>query len=84
MAELVANCPRCGANKITFDLIGSIMTIEKYGWQIWYEVFSICRQCDRSTTFVLSGSVNSDYDYVHKTGLLNIEGAVKAEKGVKS
>lgn len=76
MAELVANCPRCGANKITFDLIGSITTIEKYRWQLWYEVFSICRQCDRSTTFVLSDSVNGDYDYVHKTGLLNIEGAV--------
>ncbi len=76
MAELVANCPRCGANRITFDLIGSIMTVEKYGWQLWYEVFSICRQCDRSTTFVLSESVDGDHDYVHKTGLLNIEGAV--------
>ena len=76
MAELVANCPRCGANKITFDLIGSIMTVEKHGWQIWYEVFSICRQCDRSTVFVLSESVHGNYDYVHKTGLLKIEGAV--------
>ncbi len=76
MAELVANCPRCGANKITFDLIGSIMTVEKHGWQLWYEAFGICRQCDRSTVFVLSESVHGNYDYVHKKGLLNIEGAV--------
>ena len=76
MAELVANCPRCGANKISFDLLGSIMTVQKHGWQLWYEVFGICRQCDRSTTFVLSESVHGNYDYVHKTGLLKIEGAV--------
>ncbi|GAH00174.1 unnamed protein product, partial [marine sediment metagenome] len=26
MAELVANCPRCGATKITFDLLSAIKT----------------------------------------------------------
>lgn len=76
MAELVADCPRCGANRITFDLLSAITTGTQYNWQNWYEVFSICRQCLRSTVFVLSESVNSDYKYVHDTGLLNIKEAV--------
>lgn len=76
MSELVANCPRCGANKITFDLVSAIKTVYRYNWQYSYETFCICRQCNRSTIFVLSESVHSDYKYVHKTGLVNIEGAV--------
>ena len=76
MAQLVANCRRCGANKITFDLFAAIKTEIHYGWQNWYEAFCICRQCLRSTIFVLSESVDGDYEYVHKTGLVKIEGAV--------
>ena len=76
MSELVANCPRCGANRITFDLQSAIQTTQLYGWQFWYEAFCICRQCRRSTIFVLSENVKSDYEYVHKTGLVKINGAV--------
>ncbi|MCK2046014.1 DUF4145 domain-containing protein [Chromohalobacter moromii] len=76
MAELVADCPRCGANKITFDLSSAIKTRQLHGWQFWYEAFSICRQCLRSTVFVLSESVNGNYDFVHKNGLTGISGAV--------
>ena len=76
MPELVANCPRCGANRITFDLVSAIKTVLKYDWQNWYEAFCICRQCRRSTTYVLSESVDGDYEHVHETGLVNIEGAV--------
>jgi len=76
MPELVANCPRCGANRITFDLVSAIKTVLKYDWQNWYEAFCICRQCRRSTTYVLSESMDDDYEHVHKTGLVNIEGAV--------
>ncbi|HPW48268.1 MAG TPA: DUF4145 domain-containing protein [Candidatus Saccharibacteria bacterium] len=76
MSELVADCSRCGANKITFDLVGAINTRVLYDWQNWYEAFCICRQCNRSSVFVLSESVNGDYSYVHKTGLVKIEGAV--------
>ena len=76
MSELVANCPRFGANRITFDLQSAIQTTQLYGWQFWYEAFCICRQCRRSTIFVLSENVKSDYEYVHKTGLVKINGAV--------
>ena len=76
MAELVANCPRCGANQITFDVLSAITIRVEYGWQCWYEAFGVCRQCLRSTVFVLSESVNGDYKHVHKKGLVNIEGAL--------
>jgi hypothetical protein len=56
MAELVANCPRCGTRQITFDAIETWPTITKYDWQRWYEAFSICRNCNRSTVFVIAQS----------------------------
>lgn len=54
MAELVANCPRCGAASITFDVLASVVVKQQYGWQHWFEVFSVCRNCRRSTIFVIS------------------------------
>lgn len=75
MAELVANCPRCGASKITFDLLNAHHIHTEYGWQRWYEVFTICRHCKKSTIFVLSENVESNYEFFHKTGFFKIEGA---------
>jgi hypothetical protein len=73
MTELVANCPRCGSRHITFDITAAKPYRIEYGWQHWYEAFGICRNCGRTTIFVLSESVNGDYEYVHKTGLLKID-----------
>lgn len=76
MAELVANCPRCGANKITFDLGQAIKVGYYYSWQYRYEAFCVCRQCRRSTIFVLEEDVDGDYKHVHEIGLAKIAGAV--------
>jgi hypothetical protein len=76
MAELVANCPRCGARHITFDVLSAKQYRIQYGWQNWYEAFGVCRQCRRTAIFVLSESVNGDYAYVHKVGLLEVPGAL--------
>jgi len=73
MAELVANCPRCGSRHITFDITAAKPYRIEYGWQHWYEAFGICRNCGRTTIFILSESVNGDYEYVHRTGLLKID-----------
>jgi hypothetical protein len=37
MAVLVANCPRCGSGNMTFDVSSTILTVQQYGWQRWYE-----------------------------------------------
>jgi hypothetical protein len=75
MAELIADCPRCGANMITFDLAQAIIIEQQNIRQNWYEAFCVCRQCLRSTVFILS-QAEYGYDYVQKTGLVNIPGSV--------
>jgi len=76
MSELVANCPRCGSRHITFDVAAAKPYRQEYGWQFWYEAFGVCRHCGRTAIFVLSESVDGDYEHVHKVGLLGVEGAL--------
>lgn len=52
MAELVADCPRCGSNKVTFDIRADKIVGWRGEWPL-LETFSICRGCDRSTVFYL-------------------------------
>jgi hypothetical protein len=75
MSELVANCPRCGAQEMTFDLVTQLPLYVKYDWQDWFEAFCICRSCRRSTTFVLSQKQISDKEEIKK-GLANLNRAV--------
>jgi len=54
MAELLTDCPRCGANKTTFDLKSVQYITTQFNWKEFYETFCICRHCSRGTIFVLS------------------------------
>ncbi len=83
MAELVANCPRCGSRHMTFDVNAAKIFRVEYGWQNWYEAFGVCRHCGRTAIFVLSESVDGNYKYVHNTGLLKVEGALNLYVEVK-
>lgn len=76
MAELVADCPRCGSLKITFDLTQEHFYEVRYRWQYWYEAFCVCRHCKRATIFVLSQTGDISHDVVHENGLLKLAGAV--------
>lgn len=69
MASLIADCPRCGAQHTTFSVDGVNFLKQDYGWQNWFEAFSICRNCLRSTIFVLAGDVNSDTELREKNPL---------------
>jgi hypothetical protein len=53
---LVANCPRCDAQEVTFDVFADQPREERYGWQRVYESFAVCRRCHASTVFVLAQS----------------------------
>jgi hypothetical protein len=53
MSELVADCPRCGAQRTTFDVVGHPVDIGLHDWQHEYELFSRCRHCMRTTVFVV-------------------------------
>ena len=77
MAELVTDCPRCGAIHITFDVLGQTVTGYQYDWQTWYEVFCICRHCRRSTVFKLCDNGIDEKEHIKKHGgLPNIKGSI--------
>jgi len=76
MAELVADCSRCGSRKITFDLTQENLIGVKHKWQQWYEAFCVCRNCRRSSIFVLAQDISSDKEIVHENGLVKLKGAV--------
>jgi hypothetical protein len=76
MSELVADCPRCGAHKMTFDVTQELLVRLQYNWQQWYEAFCVCRNCRRATIFVLSQNTTSDSKVVQKRGIVNLSGSV--------
>lgn len=76
MSELVADCPRCAAKKITFDLLAATMVHLQYRWQRWYEAFCVCRHCSNSTVFVLAQSDIKFEEAIEKFGLPRLPGSV--------
>jgi Domain of unknown function (DUF4145) len=53
MSFIVADCPRCGANQITFDVTAQAFYKIEFGWRYVFEIFCICRACRRPTIFVV-------------------------------
>jgi len=54
MAELVANCPRCGSRHVTFDVTAHVELRRSWDWQLRFEAFGVCRHCHKSTVHLLS------------------------------
>ena len=69
MSDLIANCPRCGAQHVTFDLMSYTLVRFQYNWQSWYEAFSVCRHCKRSTVFVVSERGVEEAEHIQQNGL---------------
>ncbi len=59
MAELVTDCPRCGVQRISFDVLRASPVGIAYEWQRWHEAFCVCRHCNKSTVFVLSQKIGA-------------------------
>ena len=76
MSELVADCPRCGSSRITFDLASQTVIDTRINWQQWYEAFCICRHCGRSTVFILSEKGVNEAEFIRRTGLAKVPVAV--------
>jgi hypothetical protein len=54
MALRVADCPRCGAKRMTFDVKANVYRSTEFGWLHRFEVFSVCRRCDKPTVFLIA------------------------------
>ena len=53
MPELVTDCPRCRAQRITFDVYADTFVGVGTAGNRQYEVFCVCRGCRRATIFML-------------------------------
>jgi Domain of unknown function (DUF4145) len=58
-AIIVYDCPRCGAKEMTFDVLHTIKSYKEHDWKRYFEAFSVCRNCKKSTTIVIGVH---DYD----------------------
>lgn len=76
MAELVADCPRCGATKIGCIAGASIPVGLEHGWLHTLEVFAVCRNCSRSTIFILRQKNYDDTDMVTQHGVMKFKGSL--------
>ena len=71
MSELVANCPRCDAKSMTFDLYNQVLVAKQHGWMHFLEVFCVCRACNKPTIFLVEQKDIHDEEYIKK-GLMNL------------
>jgi hypothetical protein len=76
MAEYVADCPRCRANRTTFDVLSAVHVATQYSWQRYYEAFCRCRHCSCTTTFVFAQRNSRDGDALETTALETIPGNI--------
>lgn len=74
MSEIVADCPRCSATKITFDLNASTVVNTRHNWQDWHEAFCVCRHCGKGTIFLLSDKGIPEGKIVTKLSLPKVPG----------
>ena len=58
MAEFVSDCPRCGAEKITFDCYGAAWHSVTYSWKNYVEIFVVCRRCHRPSIQLVAQKVS--------------------------
>jgi hypothetical protein len=76
MSELVSDCPRCNTAKITFDLLASTVVGQRHGWQSWHEAFCVCRNCHKSTVFLVAENGLDEQRAVAKYSLAKLPTSV--------
>ncbi|NKK62687.1 DUF4145 domain-containing protein [Rhizobium leguminosarum bv. viciae] len=92
MSLLTADCPRCRAKHVTFDVEAQQSRgIVEDGWVERFEVFAVCRHCHTATLFVIdntsAGTSSAWRDVssgiVKYTGYLNDHFAVRGHISLK-
>ena len=53
MALLVTACPRCDAERITFDMLAGRRSTRANNWPVRFEFYCECRECRRGSIFHL-------------------------------
>ncbi|MEM6496426.1 MAG: DUF4145 domain-containing protein [Pseudomonadota bacterium] len=77
MSIYIADCPRCSAKSVTFDVMAQAFRARRYDWQNIYEIFSVCRACNVSTVFVVALAEYQDRELMYKPdALVGFSGAL--------
>lgn len=84
MSQLVEDCPRCGARRIAFEVLGGVITGQNYGWQTNWEIFCLCGHCHHTTVFQVQAA-NVDYGkaFTENNSLVKLNGAINKVVVVK-
>jgi hypothetical protein len=83
MPQLIANCPRCGVRKGTFDVQAANFVQQEYGWMNYHEVCALCRHCHGYTIFYVHDDVNANYEEFHQIGFMKYGGVLNDYVKVK-
>lgn len=75
---MVSDCPRCGANKMTFDILSDVYIGTSFHWQHHHEVTAVCRQCIRPSLMLISLHSSNAKGSFGKTGTVT---AINADVG---
>jgi len=67
---LVANCPRYGAERMTFDVNAEVHRSTEFGWLHRFEAFAVCRHCHKPTIFMIALTEVKLKDAVLKPGTI--------------
>ena len=76
VAELVANCPRCGARHVTFDVQAATLVRLQYSWHHTFEAFGVCRHCHTSTIFILDEKTDHDTELFQDKSPLSVKASL--------
>ena len=68
MPTIVQDCPRCGANAMTFDAVADVLIGIEYDWLSHFEVCVVCRRCKRPSLLHIKLSSPVDKSYFRETG----------------
>lgn len=75
MSDLVADCPRCGARRMTFEVLSAV-EVASNGWQSRWEAFCVCGHCNHSTAFVLAVKPDFSDHFATVRALVERKGAL--------
>ena len=73
MSTVVYNCPRCSAQHSTFDVLGQQYRSELHGWSRIFELFCVCRNCQKSIVLVARMTEYNAKDMLYKTNMSIVE-----------
>ena len=72
MPEIVTDCPRCGAQKTTFDVKQGTYLHAEHNWKRIFEAYSVCRNCNKGTILIVEQKQNTSPFKINTYNILEV------------